>query len=99
MIYVLQRWLARVGVFVPCIRCGWRHTHDCWINPCAAARFTRGIGDIPMGSNDHGPGDPDLWARCRKLVKTWRENAQFRHKRDASMLRECADELEKAMKR
>jgi len=54
-----------------------------------------------MGSNDHGPGDPDLWARCRKLVAAWREEANRRG--DTSMkawaLRECADKLEKAMKR
>jgi hypothetical protein len=61
-----------------------------------------------MGGNDHGPGDPDLWARCRKLVAGWREQAkserselQFQSMRDgrASAFEEAANALEKAMKR
>ena len=54
-----------------------------------------------MGSNDHGPGEPDLWARCRKLIKEWRETAKQSGSSELHivMLRACADQLEKAMRR
>jgi hypothetical protein len=56
-----------------------------------------------MGSNDHGPGDPDLWARCRRLISGWRALAAYGEELNkpnvADTLKQCADELEKAMKR
>lgn len=52
-----------------------------------------------MGSNDHGPGDPDLWAKARKLVAKWRESAEKMPAEQGVCVRACADELERAMRR